>query len=774
MSNYYPPPPGTGGGQHSSLPPRPQHDFRPPNGPGGNNGGGRGGGRGGRNRHGRNRDNNNDRGGNNDRGSNLPSRPPPAHQFGGGGDGGRGGDFTFRADKPAGVQEAQQRGGDRYTPRDSSRRDQGRDRGGRDSRDFRDRDRDRRGGPPGGGRSQQYGGGGGGGGGRRGGRDSYNPSSNRRYGGRGGGYGTNFADLRFLAANRPILKQSDGSASGVIQDFVKDNNAGTTYLNLDDLSDSDEAEMDISGDEDGDDVKREDGTSAPPRKRARIGAKDGDEVPKWSNPDPYTVLPPTEAGGVRKKDVVQLIRKARVQGEKAAAATSGDTEEFISCGFDSDSEEEGEADEVIGASASLASSSSKRGDANADAKASSLLDRIGRNGKMAKAGDASGSQSSSATGTNNSQTNSNNIKSDHVAPPPDAPKGPRAATQQNKNNGKNPALPTPSSLSSELSTTRKRTHDDQLKPLLLPDHAILKKATKMPVGGYILPMWQVKNREPPCPWLHDDHAADTSHMGVWLHKEIVDFYEFISPRSFEQTLRQSLLDDLEAMVRKRFPNGRIHCFGSFMSGLYLPTGDMDIVMCSTQFLSNRAPVFSKKNHLFKFGAFLCSSNMAEREHLEHITKAKVPLVKYIDLKTGLKVDVSFENMNGVIANKTFLKWKEQFPEMPILVTMIKQFLTMRGLNEPVNGGIGGFSVICLVVSMLQLMPPLQTKDMEGQNHLGDLLMHFFDLYGNKFNYEQTAISMNPPGYVAKVRPPCSNHVPVFLFIFCTHTNLPPG
>ncbi|CAK7203575.1 hypothetical protein SEUCBS139899_006310 [Sporothrix eucalyptigena] len=737
MSNFYPPPPGVGGGQHSSLPPRPSNlDFRPP--PNGS-GGGRGGRGGGRNngRYGRNRDNNNDR---NDR--NLPARPSSQH-FGGDNGGSQyhppRGDFTFRAEKPAGVQDAQQHGGggDHYSPRDNSRRDNGRDR----DRDRGGRDRDRRGGPPSGPRSQQHGGGG-----RRNGRDHHN-GNRGRYGGRGG-HGVNFADLRFLAANRPILNQSSSAAGSVVQDFVKDNNTGTTYLNLDDLSDSDETEMDMSGDEQGNE-ETEEGEVAPPRKRVRLATKSADEAPKWSNPDPYTVLPPTDTSGVKKKDVVQLIRKARVQGEKAAALTSADTEEFISCGFDSsddESDEEGEASE-----------DAEGGDSD---KGKMGFDQIGRNGRIGGRDAPANDRAGSAGNTNKPTPASSRV------PPADAPKGPRAqqstASAPLASNGKNPAHATSassasasssfnntSSLSVELSTTRKRTHDDQLKPLLLPDHAILKKATKMPVGGFILPMWQVKAREPACPWLVEDHDADTSHMGVWLHKEIVDFYDFISPRSFEQALRQALLDDLDTTVRKRFPNGRIHCFGSFMSGLYLPTGDMDIVMCSTQFLNNRAAMFSKKGHLFKFGAFLCSSRIAEREHLEHITKAKVPLVKYIDLKTGLKVDVSFENMNGVVANKTFLKWKEQFPEMPILVTLVKQFLTMRGLNEPVNGGIGGFSVICLVVSMLQMMPPLQTKDMIGENHLGDLLMHFFDLYGNKFNYESTAISMNPPGYIPK-------------------------
>ncbi len=669
---------------------------------------------------------------------------------------------------PAGVQEAQQRG-DYYGPRDQARDQSRRER-------ERDWERDRRGGPPSGPRSQQQQQHGGGrrGGDRYGGRDHYSGNNsgnnNRRYGGRGGGglSGTSFANLRFLAANRPILTQTqsadsynghghgngNGNGNGIMShDFVKDNKAGTTYLNLDDLSDSDEAEMSMSGGDGGE------GGAQPPRKRARVDKDDAAAAaaatPKWSNPDPYTVLPPTTETGSKKKDVVHLIRKARVKGERAAAVASEDTEEFISCGLDSD--DDGVHDDGGGDAAAGAATDGRV--VGAGEGSGSGGGRIGRSGRMANGvrdasaggeGRPTNSKNKNATSLPNAANAVNTVNTVNTNnsrnPPAHAPVGPRAQQQRQ------------SSLSVELNTSRKRTHDDELRPLLLPEHAILKKATKMPAGGVILPGWQVKPNEPPCPWLVVPAAADaadtvdTTHMGVWLHREMMDFYEFLRPRTFEQALRQALLDDLAGLVRRRFGNGRIHCFGSFMSGLYLPTGDMDIVMCSTQFLSNRPALFNSKKHLFKFGRFLCDSQLAEREHLEHITRAKVPLVKYIDTKTGLKVDVSFENMTGVAANETFARWKAQFPEMPLLVTLIKQLLTMRGLNEPVNGGIGGFSIICLVVSMLQLMPPVQTGAMTGENHLGDLLMHFLDLYGNKFNYETTAISLNPPGYTPKVVP----------------------
>jgi len=87
--------------------------------------------------------------------------------------------------------------------------------------------------------------------------------------------------------------------------------------------------------------------------------------------------------------------------------------------------------------------------------------------------------------------------------------------------------------------------------------------------------------------------------------------------------------------------------------------------------------------------------------------------------------------------------------MPILVTVIKHLLAMRGLNEPVNGGIGGFSVICLVVSLLQLMPQVQSRTMISEHHIGEVLMEFFDLYGNQFNVITTGIQFDPPGYIPK-------------------------
>jgi non-canonical poly(A) RNA polymerase PAPD5/7 len=230
----------------------------------------------------------------------------------------------------------------------------------------------------------------------------------------------------------------------------------------------------------------------------------------------------------------------------------------------------------------------------------------------------------------------------------------------------------------------------------------------------------------------------------------MDFYYHVKPSESEQVMREALISSLRQPIKRIWRDADIHPFGSFPAGLYLPTADMDLVLVSDDYMRGGYGRYNTKSNLYKLRNVLDKDRIAAPNTIEVIAKAKVPLVKYIDQYTGLKVDISFENDTGLTANKTFQDWKRKFPAMPILVTLIKQFLTMRGLNEPVNGGIGGFSVTCLVTSLLQLMPQIQSGTMIPEHHLGEVLMEFFDLYGNEFNFETTAIQTNPPAYIAKV------------------------
>ena len=86
-----------------------------------------------------------------------------------------------------------------------------------------------------------------------------------------------------------------------------------------------------------------------PRKRVKGEAPRPAEavVPKWSNPEYFTALPPPESLGAPKKDIVKVIRKAKVESISQTDASSNAVKEnidFISFNDDVDEGELSESD----------------------------------------------------------------------------------------------------------------------------------------------------------------------------------------------------------------------------------------------------------------------------------------------------------------------------------------------------------------------------------------------------------------------------------------------
>lgn len=244
-----------------------------------------------------------------------------------------------------------------------------------------------------------------------------------------------------------------------------------------------------------------------------------------------------------------------------------------------------------------------------------------------------------------------------------------------------------------------------------------------------------------------------THTPIRLHCEVIDFFNWVKPHQYEQVVREDLIDRLDKAFKQRYGNVSVKPFGSFASGMYLPTADIDLVLLSKVFMSGGRKQFGeRKGQIYAFSAYLKSLEIAVPGSIETIAHARVPILKFIDKLTGLRIDLSFDNDSGIIANQTFQRWKEQYPLMPIIVSVIKQFLLLRGLNEVPTGGLGGFSITCLVTSLLQHMPSSR------QGNIGTVLLDFFDFYGYLMDYERIGLRMEPPGYYNKVS----------LFELCSH------
>lgn len=235
-----------------------------------------------------------------------------------------------------------------------------------------------------------------------------------------------------------------------------------------------------------------------------------------------------------------------------------------------------------------------------------------------------------------------------------------------------------------------------------------------------------------------------------LHQEICDFYEFIKPQQYEARIRQDLIHRIQNVCARTFMGSKVYSFGSYAQDIYLPTSDMDLVLYSSQFQSTGRSGFHK-GALYKLRSDLVKAGIVARAaEATVIARAKVPIVKFVDVATGLNCDLSLDNDSGIKALATFQKWKRTWPFLPKLLSVLKQWLLMRDINEVFNGGLGGFSLTCMLVSMLQQRVDGQTQNLDSTSYLGELLLEFFDLYGNKFNMDRVGIDMPTAELFSKV------------------------
>ena len=78
-------------------------------------------------------------------------------------------------------------------------------------------------------------------------------------------------------------------------------------------------------------------------------------------------------------------------------------------------------------------------------------------------------------------------------------------------------------------------------------------------------------------------------------------------------------------------------FGSSKTGLFLPTSDIDMVVIGKWEL---IPLFTLESALLE-------AEITTKDMIKVLDKASVPIIKLTDVKTSVRVDISFNTMNGL-------------------------------------------------------------------------------------------------------------------------------
>jgi non-canonical poly(A) RNA polymerase PAPD5/7 len=238
------------------------------------------------------------------------------------------------------------------------------------------------------------------------------------------------------------------------------------------------------------------------------------------------------------------------------------------------------------------------------------------------------------------------------------------------------------------------------------------------------------------PWARGRrYHSHTQDRTVDLHNEVLDFVAFIKPTKSEIKRRETLVDLCRAIVNELWPDATLEVYGSYGSGMFLPSSDIDMVVmgCPEEnpFCLRKLAAVIKADENF--------------DKIQVIEKARVPIIKWEDVPSGIPLNVCFGQEDGLI-NTAWIK--EQMlklePLQPLLL-VLKQFLYNRDLNETYTGGVGSYLLTMTIISFLQHHPGRGPDFKLPETNLGALLFDYLHLYGLRFNMERMGISSRKGG-----------------------------
>ncbi|KAI8619148.1 hypothetical protein BC830DRAFT_1105532 [Chytriomyces sp. MP71] len=234
-------------------------------------------------------------------------------------------------------------------------------------------------------------------------------------------------------------------------------------------------------------------------------------------------------------------------------------------------------------------------------------------------------------------------------------------------------------------------------------------------------------------WKDESRGMYSKDLMRMFNQEVQDYVHYIAPTVAEHSIRHLTIERLRFIVNKLWPKAQMEVFGSFNTKLYLPTSDVDIVIMGS--------FLKPPKCLFELSVALRDHGLVST--IEVISKAKVPIIKYVDALTNFPVDISINMPGGMQAAQIVTQFLDEpngvGEAIRGLMYILKQFLLTRHLNEPFNGGCGSYALLILVSTFVKLHPAIQMGMLDPAENLGILFIEFLEHYGKHFNYSDLGI-----------------------------------
>ncbi|XP_004677848.1 PREDICTED: terminal uridylyltransferase 7 isoform X2 [Condylura cristata] len=193
----------------------------------------------------------------------------------------------------------------------------------------------------------------------------------------------------------------------------------------------------------------------------------------------------------------------------------------------------------------------------------------------------------------------------------------------------------------------------------------------------------------------------TPKFSYILDQVCIQCYKEFAPTIIEDQAREHIRQNLESFIRQEFPGTKLSLFGSSKNGFGFKQSDLDVCMTinghetaegldCVKTIEELARVLRKHSGL---------------RNILPITTAKVPIVKFFHLRSGLEVDISLYNTLALHNTRLLSAYSAIDPRVKYLCYTMKVFTKMCDIGDASRGSLSSYAYTLMVLYFLQQRSP---------------------------------------------------------------------
>ena len=183
--------------------------------------------------------------------------------------------------------------------------------------------------------------------------------------------------------------------------------------------------------------------------------------------------------------------------------------------------------------------------------------------------------------------------------------------------------------------------------------------------------------------IFEQRSTLLAHHLIQLHNEILNFCQFIAPTPKELEVREKVIKELRQTVVSFWPTATVEVFGSQLTSILIPSSDIDVAVLNVPLKATETVadlIAELAVHIRK---------EIKVSYIEAVVNARVPIIKYDHLESGISVDICINHDSGLRTGKFINDMMKVYPPLRPLTVVLKIFLVRKSL----------FSISIMLISM---------------------------------------------------------------------------